>query len=92
MHDNVTQVQIAAISDLQRVLTASGAEVIETELAIPHVHTRVDDHRAISDPAFPYGRRCSPRTGCAGRTGAPGTSGNGAAAPQHRRKRPPKTP
>jgi chromate reductase len=39
----------SALSDLKRVLTAVRAEVIEAELAIPQVHTRVDAHGSISD-------------------------------------------
>ncbi len=40
----------SALSDLQRVLTAMGAQVVEAELAIPQVHTRLDAEGAISDP------------------------------------------
>jgi chromate reductase, NAD(P)H dehydrogenase (quinone) len=40
----------SALADLQKVLSALGADVVEAELAIPHVHTRIDGGGAISDP------------------------------------------
>ena len=40
----------SALSDLQRVLTAVHAQVIEAELAIPQVHTRIDAQGRIPDP------------------------------------------
>jgi chromate reductase, NAD(P)H dehydrogenase (quinone) len=40
----------SALSDLRRVLTGIGAEVVEAELAVAHVHTRIDAGDAISDP------------------------------------------
>jgi chromate reductase, NAD(P)H dehydrogenase (quinone) len=39
-----------ALSDLKRVLTATRADVIEADLAIGNVHTRVDAEGRISDP------------------------------------------
>ena len=40
----------SALSDLQRVLMAIHAQVIEAELAIPQVHTRIDTEGRIPDP------------------------------------------
>ncbi len=40
----------SALSDLQRVLTAIHAQVIEAELAVPQVHTRIDAQGRIPDP------------------------------------------
>lgn len=39
----------SALSDLQRVLTAIRADVVEADLAIPQVHTRFDAEGRISD-------------------------------------------
>ena len=40
----------SALSDLQRLLTLIGAKVVEAELAIAQVHTRIDPEGRIADP------------------------------------------
>ena len=40
----------SALSDVERVLTALGAEVVEAELTVGQVHARIDAEGRISDP------------------------------------------
>jgi chromate reductase len=42
----------SALSDVKRVLTLLGAEVVGAELAIGQVHTRIDAEGRISDPGL----------------------------------------
>jgi chromate reductase len=41
---------VSALSDLQRVLTGIGADVVAADLVVPQVHTRIDAEGGISDP------------------------------------------
>ena len=40
----------SALADVQKLLTVLGAEVVDADLAIGQVHTRIDDGGRISDP------------------------------------------
>jgi chromate reductase len=45
----------SALSDLERVLTGIGADVVAADLVVPQVHTRIDAEGGISDPELADG-------------------------------------